>query len=358
MQMLMTPFNPSMQLSPQSQQKTLAYHPPKGRFKLIYQGLILPNLPSPLHYINFISLIGQARVPILYNKNILKRKALDTASVFVSSSPHQASQLNSYSIQQQCHFDRGFKFDEIDEIQGNFPNFIFQRKDANLSVDMKVHTLNVLSHYTPLKWGVFEHWSLLCWCEGRITLQNQCYEIQGMGSFEYARSAHLPYMPVCFFTHQVLNLDEQTQILLTQARNQWNQIVYSRLDIRSLNGHVENHKEQVEFQIQRLYPKVITPNSKEMYLPREFFWQIYRDGKVYFEVKAQSRGDYKFGVGSGFVGSFSYVAYWNQQIFYGESGYIEYIDMRPLLWQERHETPLLELKEVEIQPCMLKKDEK
>lgn len=163
MQMLMTPFNPSMQLSPQSQQKTLAYHPPKGRFKLIYQGLILPNLPSPLHYINFISLIGQARVPILYNKNILKRKALDTASVFVSSSPHQASQLNSYSIQQQCHFDRGFKFDEIDEIQGNFPNFIFQRKDANLSIDMRVHTLNVLSHYTPLKWGVFEHWSLLCW---------------------------------------------------------------------------------------------------------------------------------------------------------------------------------------------------
>ena len=112
MQMLMTPFNPSMQLSPHSRQRTLAYHPPKGRFKLIYQGLILPGLPAPLHYINFMSLIGQAKIPILYNKNILKHKALDTASVFVSSSPHLAGQLKSYSISEQCHFrSDAFNFD-------------------------------------------------------------------------------------------------------------------------------------------------------------------------------------------------------------------------------------------------------
>ncbi|MFX5134396.1 hypothetical protein ABTC89_19875, partial [Acinetobacter baumannii] len=64
-----------------------------------------------------------------------------------------------------------------------------------------------------------------------------------MGSFEYARSAHLPYMPVCFFTHHVLNLTDQLQVLLTQVRNQWNQIIYSRADLRNLDGRVESYKD-------------------------------------------------------------------------------------------------------------------
>ncbi|WP_288378249.1 DUF6670 family protein [uncultured Acinetobacter sp.] len=357
MQMLMTPFNPSMQLSPHSRQRTLAYHPPKGRFKLIYQGLILPGLPAPLHYINFMSLIGQAKIPILYNKNILKHKALDTASVFVSSSPHLAGQLKSYSISEQCHFrSDAFNFDQQDVIQGYFPDFHFKRTDSALSVDLKVHTVNVLSHYTPLKWGVFEHWSLLCWCQGRVMFENHCYEVQGMGSFEYARSAHLPYMPVCFFTHHVLNLTDQLQVLLTQVRNQWNQIIYSRADLRNLDGRVESYKDNVFFQIQRLYPKVTTPNFKEMYLPREFLWQVYVKDCLLLEVKGKSRGDFKFGLAAGYAGSFQFNAIYNNQHYKGEAGYIEYIDMRPLHWQEKDQSALLELKNTEIQPCILKKD--
>ena len=66
---LITSLNQSQQLNPKSFSKlNLAYHPPKGRFKIIHQGLILPNLPAPFHYLNFISLIGQPRIPVFLIK--------------------------------------------------------------------------------------------------------------------------------------------------------------------------------------------------------------------------------------------------------------------------------------------------
>ena len=99
---LITSLNQSQQLNPKSFSKlNLAYHPPKGRFKIIHQGLILPNLPAPLHYLNFISIIGQPRIPVFFNQSAILEQALDTATVLVSSSPHMVGQLKSYSVKEQ-----------------------------------------------------------------------------------------------------------------------------------------------------------------------------------------------------------------------------------------------------------------
>lgn len=38
----------------------LPYHAPNRHYKFIYQGLILPCLPAPLHYLNFIGLLGES----------------------------------------------------------------------------------------------------------------------------------------------------------------------------------------------------------------------------------------------------------------------------------------------------------
>ena len=51
----------------------------------------------------------------------------------------------------------------------------------------------------------------------------------------------------------------------------------------------------------------------------------------------QSRGDYKFGLAAGYVGSFQYQLSWNEQCLQGEGGYCEYIDCRPLKWQEKNQ---------------------
>ena len=112
--------------------------------------------------------------------------------------------------------------------------------------------------------------------------------------------------------------------------------------------------QRVYFKIHRVFPKVKTVNQQEMYLPREFAWQ-YQDGNIQIEIQAQSRGDYKFGLAAGYVGSFSYQAKINQECYAGESGYCEYIDCRPLKWQEIDKESQASNKITNPAPIMLKK---
>ena len=82
-----------------------------------------------------------------------------------------------------------------------------------------------------------------------------------------------------FYTCQIINLNESTQVTLSQIRNQWNIILFSRLDIQELGKQPVTFTEDVNFHIHRVYPKVETPHGREMYLPREFSWQC-KNGKV------------------------------------------------------------------------------
>ena len=83
----------------------LTFHPPKGLFKIVYQALILPNLPEPFHYLNFISLMGQPRIPICYNASAIDTTAIDTATVLVTTSAVSVGHLKSYSVKEQCQLE-------------------------------------------------------------------------------------------------------------------------------------------------------------------------------------------------------------------------------------------------------------
>ena len=63
MQLFHDLLDQSKQLNQAPFQAQLAYHAQKGRYKTIHQGLIIPNLPAPLHYLNFLSIIGQPNAP-------------------------------------------------------------------------------------------------------------------------------------------------------------------------------------------------------------------------------------------------------------------------------------------------------
>ena len=92
------------------------------------------------------------------------------------------------------------------------------------------------------------------------------------------------------FTYQVINLSPSLQVLLLQIRNNFNQLVQSHLYVRDIAGDMELHDKNVIFKVDRVYPKVTTPNGKEMYLPREFSWCVEHEGQILFELHAQSRG--------------------------------------------------------------------
>ena len=75
MQMFQDFFDRSKQLNQAPHQlklEQLPFHAPNQKYKIIHQGLIIPNLPAPLHYLNFLSLIGQPNAPMLRNDSAIK----------------------------------------------------------------------------------------------------------------------------------------------------------------------------------------------------------------------------------------------------------------------------------------------
>lgn len=337
MQLLMNFVDESKQLNQAQFPLKLGYHGPKGRFKIIHQGLMIPNLPAPLHYLNFLTIIGQPNVPMIRNQSAIQTTALDTVTVISSTSPHMVGHSSRYSIEQDCQFtDEDYCFANKEHLRGTFPHFRLTREDDELSIDLNIYTKPIISHFTKLRLGLFDHWSLLCQCKGQIAYKGQKYEIDQMGSFEYARAINIPYLPLCFFTYQIINLKNQRQLLLAQIRNNFNQIIQSRMYLRDGNtAMAEMFDNYVYFKVHRVYPKVTTPNHQDMYLPREFEW-TYQDEQRSIHVSAESRGDFKFGLAAGYVGSFIYQVTIDGEKEEGQAGYCEYIDCRPLKWQEKN----------------------
>ena len=333
----------------------LTFYPPKGLFKIVYQALILPNLPEPFHYLNFISLIGQPRIPICYNASAITTTAIDTATVLVTSGLSTAGHLKSYSAKEQCQLEQDrYQFLDVDQIQVDFPNYYFKRIDEELSCQLTVNIRAEIENHSALHWGVGDYWYARCQCEGEITYKKQKYQIEAQGILKHARAIYLPFIAFHFFTYQVIQVNANLQIILSELRNQWNNIVFSRIEIQSNEQRSILYDHQVVLDITRVYPKVQTPNGREMYLAREFMWQYQEKNQIIFQLKAQSRGDYKFGLGAGYVGSFNYELIWNNENHKG-SGYCEYIDCRPLHWQEKNKSEQIIDQISHFQPYLCKK---
>ena len=330
----------SKQLNQAQAPLELQYHPPKDKYKIVHQKLIIADLPAPLHYLNFFSFIGQPNSAVFCNSSEISTTALDTATVLVSSSPHMVGQMNSYSIKDDCRLSNDdnnnviFEFGQKEKLAGKLPYFEIQRLDDELSFDLKIQTVPLVSYYSYLKFGFAEHWSLVAQCEGTIQYKDQKYQIQQVGAFEYLRMVNFPYLPHALHVYQLVQLTDDLQMICIHSRDQMNNILYSRIYLRNTsNRQMMQFDKKAYFNIHRVFPKVKTANHQEMYLPREFGWQ-YHDENIQINIQAQSRGDYKFGLAAGYVGSFSYQIQINEDIYQGESGYLEYIDCRPLRWQE------------------------
>lgn len=314
----------------------LAYQPPSVWFKIVQQSLVITDLPAPLHYFNFKALIGQPNIPIFASSKHTHH-SLDVVSTINSVSSHMVGQSAEYSLTQDCYFKKDtYRFGQNLKLSGSFPFFNLIRNDLELAVELSIQTQPIISHFSKLKLGigVYQHWSLLCRCQGTLTYNGQRTEIDQLGSFEYARGFNLPFWALYFYTYQMIQLKDQRQLILIQTRNQYNHILSSKIYLRTtVQKDAICFDQHVEFSIHRVYPKIQTPCLNYMYLPREFEWQAQK-GQHRIAIYAQSRGDYKSGLGRGYVGSFQYQIKVDDYYEEGEAGYCEFIDLRPLNWQE------------------------
>lgn len=313
-------------------------HPPTDYYKIIHYGLIVPNLPAPLHYLNFFSLLGQPNIPVLKNESAIETSPLDTAVVLASVSARMVGQLHHYSMQQHCQFtQQHLQFLDREKISGNFPHFYLERIDDELSFKLQLKVDLQPSSLIHIPFGLADYWSVPCHCEGELQYQQQYFRVDQLGCFDFARSINFPYLPFAFFTHQVIQLNTEQQMILLHLRDQFNRVLQSRLIYKDLIHNKTQIFEDIKFQIKRVYPCIQTPTGHKMYLAREFSWVLDNE-KIQINIEAQSRGDYKFGLAAGYVGSFCYQIQLNQQFYEGKSAYCSYIDCRPLNWQEYRQT--------------------
>lgn len=357
MQLFQDFLDRSKQLNLAPKKSRLNFHVPTRQYKFIYFGAILPNLPAPLHYFNFIGIMGAAHAPMLRNESALQTHAIDTATVLCSSSPHMVGQLHSYAMVQDCIFSKGLlQFSSKEQVLGNLPNLVIQREDSELSCQLSLHTTSQVNYFNKMRMGLAEHWSTRCFCEGSIVYKEQKFKISQYGVFEFARAIQFPYLPLAFFTYQIIQLNNGDQLLLAQTRDSFNRIVQSRIYLKYAQvERIELFDEGVQFKVHRVYPKAITPNGQAMYLPREFEWHYQSKQGEIIQVQAQSRGDFKFGLAAGYVGSFKYQIKINSREEYGEAGYCEYVDCRTLKWQEKNQDEKILDDFANSVPFMLKK---
>ena len=310
---------------------------PNFQYKTVHYGLVFLNLPAPLHYLNFLTLFGVPNIPVLHNPSMILTTELDTAFIFNSSSLNHLSCLQSYSIQDECEqTTENVHLSHTIKINKGSTNIHLHQQQSEIQCELEIQFTSLKYTNHPLHLGIVEQWLCPVAMKGMICHKEQRYHIESMGVWSYARTIQLPFWNWYFYTRQIIQL-EHLQLIFYQIRNRFNQIIHSKLIIFDLHKQkIQTHSRNLEFEIVRVYPRVNTPNGLNMYLPREFSWHL-NQSNIQLQLFATARGDYKFGFGAGYVGSFSYKLKLNDQYYESDAGYCEYVDCRALKWQEMND---------------------
>ncbi|MEB3767094.1 hypothetical protein FXN70_04945 [Acinetobacter sp. MD2] len=189
----------------------------------------------------------------------------------------------------------------------------------------KLHSFNV---------GIYQKWQILGEIKGELNYKKNTYTLSAPAVLYYSKMMDFPFLHCHFYFFSMIELDS-TRYTFIQIRNQFNQIMQSKLII-NIGENIQCFTDQVILNILRVYPKIKSKNGGEMYLPREFVWS-FEDKKQQIHLNANTRGDFKAGVGNEFVGSFQYRVHINGEEQQGKAGFCIYADCRPLKWQEKNE---------------------
>ena len=186
-------------------------------------------------------------------------------------------------------------------------------------IALTIRPTTAVSHFAHLL-GLYDHWSVLCEYEGRFT-PNGGPEItqRGLCTYEYARAVNLP-LPFRFFTYQILNIDERTQVLMTEVLGTAGLPVARYVYVRRTDGTAtRNH---VDFRNEVITStEVTTPDGATMRLPTSFRWSC---GDL-ISIVGETNDDFAYGLAAGYAGSYRYTGTFEGKPIEG-TGYIEWIE--------------------------------
>ena len=323
------PFPLPYEFRPYQQSKTVGW---------THYGLMIPDLPEPHQFFSIMSIIGTSGTLAFDTDHMLKDSPRRNATAVIGTASTSPKLFESYSIPSDCQFTEDgsrISFGQTLHIQGTYPHFHVKAKIADFEIDLQLHCTDKVSWF--VKTPVYDHFSLLTQYQGTVKNSQGTQAIQGLCTFEYAKCIS-PYLlrdrplspkfkvPLDFFTYQIINLDDQTQLLLNDTRID-NVPIVSKAFLRGVDSYNQSYAAKFEVLSHQPQP-CIAPDGIQMMVPQKFKWQIFdKNDKVIYEIIGTVDTQLTYGLGSGYVGGYSYEGNHKNQPIQGR-GYIEYIDRR------------------------------
>lgn len=332
-------LNQASTLTPQSFQHDhiLRFHTEDECYSYTHYRFCFPDLPEPLDYLNINVVLGTAGFLCFDQNDLSGNEPRKNATLCCSSGLSEHHHLKAYLLDHQqviLTHDKILMGQEL-LIQGSYPYFVVKGEFPNMQFELKLHISKQASWYA--KTMVYDHLSLLMQYEGQISTDGEVRSISGLGSFEFARSAtphslysqHLEILdklPIHFATHQVINLDDQTQLLLDRVDLAGKPLLYCA-HIRHSGGFCETYSDVAFNIIKYQQHPTLSPFGQYTLLPEQFEWLIYdNNGDVHLKLMAEIHENPKFGHGLGYSAGFSYQGEYAGALISGK-GYLEYVDV-------------------------------
>lgn len=311
--------------------KNTEVHTPQGKYTTAHYGVMIPNLPAPFNFLNLIIVVGQPKVNIFRNEHLIKTTAIDTANLLVGTAVGTPEHFNGYSVKNDCELlsnGASLRFANDLLLEGTYPHFHAVRKDHQFNFDLKINATDKIAQFADLAGGLYQHWALLCQYEGFLEYKGEKTAVKGLCTYEYARAANINLV-MKYFTYQILNIDDQTQVLLVEILGPLNVVLQQRVYVRSVDDHGDIYSRGFNLTVSEFEEnRVTTPNNLSMRLPRKFTWKVDdNSGNPLIEIEGIANRDFKYGMGGGYAGSYQYKGKFRNKSITG-TGYIEYLDLR------------------------------
>ncbi|CBL44818.1 Hypothetical protein HDN1F_12350 [gamma proteobacterium HdN1] len=314
---------------------------------------MVPDLGDEQRFFNVLSIVGTPGATVFDNDYLIKTQPRDTAYLLSTTAKQGADEFRSYSIQNECLFNEAgshVEFGNALQISGQYPRFRVLRKFSDgTEIELHLEATSAVSYFAHIP-GLYLHWSLLCRYHGEIrpaktgiglaAENSEVRAIRGLCTFEYAKGvgvyslASQPVppskkIPIQFFTYQIINLDEETQLLFTRLLGPRDFVIQQALYVRKVDGTSVVHTKAVRMDVvEYLEHSHTTPDGHVMALPQRLTWQVKdASGNRLLELDCTVDTPYTYGLGAGFVTSYQFSGSFKERSVRGR-GYMEYIDRR------------------------------
>ncbi|MDH6282489.1 DUF6670 family protein [Prescottella agglutinans] len=311
--------------------------PPAGRwFNWAHYGVMVPNLPEPHRYFGIMAIVGTPEVTVFANDHVVATTPRDTTTVVSSTAAMTHRQFLHYSTARDCAFaDDGsrLRFGDDIAIDGRYPTFTVARHHPEVGVELSLRATGTITRFFDIP-GLYRHWSLLCEYDGVVGETS----VSGLCALEYACGAGphslLPpsiatraKLPAQVFTYQIVNVDDRTQVLLTHVSGPFGTPVIRTAYVRTVDGGSHGYTTGCTFTVDRVADQRLrTPDGRTMTVPDRYRWRLVDEaGSEVLFLECEAAGDWAYGLGAGFVGSFRYTGQFGGDAIEGV-GYAEYVD--------------------------------